>query len=218
MENPDVLKPKTIYLIRHGQTGHNHRGIVQGRYVNSKLSRKGYQQAEAFFERYKSIPFQKVYTSTLQRTMQTVLPFLDLGVPHEELPGLDEICWGKSEGKFANGKNNKQYWAIIDTWKSGDLNPRLEGGENPIDVQLRQREALDYIASQPEDLVLVCMHGRALKIMLAWMTGLHMKDMDNFDHDNLSLYILEYKEKTWSIKVHDERGHLTKVNNKMIHD
>jgi broad specificity phosphatase PhoE len=86
-----------------------------------------------------------------------------------------------------------------------------DGGENPIDVQRRQKEALQHIADQPEDLVLVCMHGRALKIMLAWITGLHIKDMDNFDHDNLSLYILEYINNSWRINTHDERGHLNNV-------
>ncbi len=202
------MKPKTIYLIRHGQTGHNHRGIVQGRYVNSSLSKKGYMQADAFFENYKNISFRKIYTSTLQRTKQTVQKFIDAGIPHEELSGLDEICWGESEGLFAEGDNNKKYWQIIETWKSGNLEPRLKGGENPLDVQKRQKEALDYIASQPEDLILVCMHGRALKIMLAWITGLHLKEMDNFDHDNLSLYILEIKDNTWRIREHDVRHHL----------
>ena len=149
----------------------------------------------------------------LQRTKQTVQQFLDLGLPHVELPGLDEICWGDSEGLFANGKNNEKYYDIINTWKSGNLKPRLEGGENPLDVQKRQEEALNYIASQSEDLVLVCMHGRALKIMLAWVTGLHMKEMDLFDHDNLSLYILVYENKKWIIEAHDERGHL---NNSII--
>lgn len=158
------------------------------------------------------MPFQKVYTSTLTRSIQTVEPFVAMGIPHESLPGLDEICWGNSEGLFADGDNNRQYWKIIDTWKSGDLNPRLDGGENPLDVQKRQKEALDYIADQTEDLVLVCMHGRALKIMLAWITGLHLKDMDNFDHDNLSLYILEYNGHSWIIKTHDERGHLKHVS------
>lgn len=207
------MEPKLIYLIRHGQTGHNHRGIVQGRYVNSSLSKKGYRQASAFFDHYKHLPFQKVYTSTLRRTQQTVQQFIDLGLPHETLPGLDEICWGEAEGQFADGENNKKYWAIINTWKSGELTPRLEGGENPLDVQKRQQGALNYISTQPENLVLVCMHGRAMKIMLAWMTGLHMKDMDSFDHDNLSLYILELKDNKWRIIAHDERGHLVNVSN-----
>ena len=179
--------------------------------MNSKLSKKGYKQAAAFFEAYKAVPFQKVYSSTLQRTKQTIQKFLDLGLPYEKLSGLDEICWGESEGLFADGKNNKKYYEIINTWKSGNLNPRLEGGENPLDVQKRQEEALKYIATQPEDLVLVCMHGRALKIMLAWITGLHMKDMDSFDHDNLSLYILDYEKNNWTIETHDERDHLDNV-------
>ncbi|NJN25336.1 MAG: histidine phosphatase family protein [Cyclobacteriaceae bacterium] len=199
-------------MIRHGQTGHNHRGIVQGRFVNSKLSKKGHKQAAAFFEAYQHVPFQKVYTSTLQRTVQTVRPFLDRGIQHEALPGLDEICWGAAEGLFAKSEDNKQYIDIINTWKSGELHPRLEGGENPLDVQERQKEALDYIASQPEDLVLLCMHGRALKIMLAWITGLHIKEMDQFDHDNLSLYILDYQDKKWTIETHDDRAHLKKAN------
>ena len=206
------LEPKKIYLIRHGQTGHNHRGIVQGRKVNSKLSKKGYRQSAAFFQAYKDVPFQKVYTSTLQRTKQTVQQFIDFGIPHEELSGLDEICWGDSEGLFADGENNKRYWKIIETWKSGDLQPRLNGGENPIDVQKRQKEALNYIAKQPESLVLVCMHGRALKIMLAWITGRHMKEMDSFDHDNLSLYILHYENNNWTIDTHDDRAHLKSIS------
>ena len=147
----------------------------------------------------------------LQRTKQTVQRFIEQGIPHQELAGLDEICWGESEGLFANSQNNKQYYDIIDTWKSGDLEPRLKGGENPLDVQKRQQEALKFIATQPEDLVLVCMHGRALKILLAWITGLHMKEMDLFDHDNLSLYILNYENGNWSIEAHDERGHLNNV-------
>jgi probable phosphoglycerate mutase len=201
---------KKIYLIRHGQTGHNHRGIVQGRYVNSRLSKKGMKQADAFYSAYRHIPFQKVFTSELKRTHQTVRKFIDDGIPHESLAGLDEICWGESEGLFANGENNKQYRAIIDSWKKGDLHRRLDGGENPIDLQKRQKEALDHIISQPEDLVLVCMHGRAMKILLAWVSGKHIKDMDDFDHDNLSLYILRFEEGRFHIDVHDERAHVIK--------
>jgi probable phosphoglycerate mutase len=199
---------KKIYLIRHGQTGHNHRGIVQGRYVNSRLSKKGQRQAMAFYEAYKDVPFQKVYTSALQRTVQTVQHFIEDGIPHEALPGLDEICWGESEGLFANGNNNKKYFAIIDAWKKGELHLKLKGGESPLDVKKRQEEAMNYIVGQPEDLVLVCMHGRAMRIMLAWLTDRHIKDMDDFDHDNLSLYILDYVDGKYTIELHDERTHV----------
>ncbi len=202
------LKPKKIYLIRHGQTGHNHRGIVQGRYVNSKLSKKGFRQAAAFYDAYKHTPFQKIYTSTLQRTTQTVQSFIDDGISHEMLPGLDEICWGKSEGLFANGTDNKKYNEIIELWKEGEIDMKLDGGESPIEVHRRQEESMLHIVDQPEDLVLLCMHGRAMRIMLSWITGLHLKEMDNFDHDNLSLYILNYKGNDYTIEAFDKRDHL----------
>lgn len=209
------LKPKKIYLIRHGQTGHNHRGIVQGRSVNSKLSRKGFRQAQAFYEAYKHIPFQKIYTSTLGRTIQTVQSFINVGISHEILPGLDEICWGKSEGLFANGANNKKYNEIIGFWKEGKTDLKLDGGESPVEVRLRQEQAIQYIIEQPEDVVLVCMHGRAMRIMLSWITGVRMKDMDIFSHDNLSLYVLNYEGGEFSIEVFDERSHIFGIVNRV---
>lgn len=209
----DMAEPIVVYLIRHGQTGHNHRGIIQGRYINSKLSKKGFFQAEAFHQAYKDVPFEKVYTSTLLRTKQTVRPFVEAGLLTEELPGLDEICWGESEGLFANGDNNKQYHETIRTWKSGQLSHRIPGGETPIDVQQRQEQALNYIAAQPERLVLVCMHGRALKILLAWISGMSLKEMDKFHHDNLSLYILQY-DNGWTILKNDDREHLQNLPGK----
>lgn len=202
---------KKIFLIRHGQTGHNRRGIVQGRYINSRLNRNGHQQAQAFFNAYRDVPFQKVYTSTLIRTIETVQLFLDTGLPHESLAGLDEISWGESEGHPAEGHNNNQYRSIIENWKSGRLDLKIRGGESPLEVQKRQEEAMAYILSREEDLVLICMHGRAMRIMLSWMTGRHIREMDTFDHDNLSLYVLEYQDGLFRILTHDERSHLTPI-------
>ncbi len=181
---------------------------MQGRYVNSKLSKKGFRQAKAFYEAYKHIPFQKVYTSTLQRTTQTVQSFIDDGIPNEMLSGLDEISWGKSEGLFANGTNNKKYNEIIEFWKDGKIDLKLDGGESPLEVHQRQKESMQHIIDQPEDLVLLCMHGRAMRIMLSWITGMHLKEMDNFDHDNLSLYVLSYEGGKYTIETFDERAHI----------
>ena len=74
---------KTFYFIRHGQTDLNLLGIVQGRGVNSPLNANGMRQAQAFYEAYKSIPFDKVYMSTLLRTHQTVQQFVDQGIVSE---------------------------------------------------------------------------------------------------------------------------------------
>ncbi len=90
---------KQIYIIRHGETELNRQGIVQGRGINADLNDLGRAQAEAFYQTYKDVGFDKIYTSALKRTWQTVQKFIDSELPWERLSGLDELAWGVWEGK-----------------------------------------------------------------------------------------------------------------------
>ena len=74
---------KEIYIIRHGQTEHNAKGIVQGKGINLSLNDTGRKQASAFYEAYKHIPFEVVYTSSLIRTHESAAPFIELGIQHK---------------------------------------------------------------------------------------------------------------------------------------
>ena len=200
---------KKIYLIRHGQTEYNSKGIVQGRGINTSLNETGRTQALAFFEQYKDVPFKMIYVSSLQRTFQTVEPFIEKGIPYERLPGLDEISWGISEGLEYSAEQNTRYYKVITDWKNGKTHLKIEGGESPIDVQKRQQEAFEHILSKPEeDVILICMHGRAMRILLSWLSGCHLHEMDTFEHDNLSLYKLSYLNSAFSIDLYNDRSHL----------
>src|SRR5580704_6907223 len=90
---------KTLYIVRHGQTDLNKRGIIQGRGMDTNLNDEGRRQAALFFNAYKTVPFDKIYISELKRTQQSVQPFIDLGIPYEKLSGLDELAWGVYEGQ-----------------------------------------------------------------------------------------------------------------------
>jgi broad specificity phosphatase PhoE len=92
---------KELYFIRHGETEYNALGMVQGRGIDADLNDIGRKQAEAFYQYYKNLPFDKLYTSTLKRTHQTVKRFIDSGLAWEQLSGLDELAWGELEGKPA---------------------------------------------------------------------------------------------------------------------
>ncbi|HLF36269.1 MAG TPA: histidine phosphatase family protein [Cyclobacteriaceae bacterium] len=202
------MNTKKIYIIRHGETEYNKSGIVQGSGVDSALNANGLKQANLFFNAYKHMPFELIYTSLLKRTVQSVQKFIDLGIPHRKLKELNEISWGKSEGVPFNSESNKKYNGIIESWKKGNVSLSLDGGESPEQVQVRQRKALSVILRGKEKLVLISMHGRAMKIMLAWLTGLEIKDMDLFDHDNLSLYVLDYNGKDFIIERSNDLSHL----------
>src|SRR5690606_8808 len=153
MSNADKKK---IYIIRHGETDYNKAGVVQGRGIDADLNATGIAQGNAFFEMYQSVPFAKVYTSTLKRTHQTVRKFIDLPLPWEQLSGLDVMAWGKQEGKTISTQVREELKNRIAAWNTGDYNASPEDGESPLAVYNRQAEAMKYIVSKDhEETVLI---------------------------------------------------------------
>ena len=184
-----ILKTKKIYLIRHGQTDFNLKGIVQGRGVDSSLNESGRVQAENFYQLYKSVPFDKIYISTLKRTKQTVQGFIADGIPFSSLAGLDEIHWGSKEGKPFDEQDHKEYKQVTDQWCLGNTSKRIAGGESPEQVLTRQQESLENImANAEEETVLICMHGRALRIFMCLLLNYPLRFMHLFPHYNTGLY------------------------------
>lgn len=191
---------KVFYFIRHGQTDLNLRGIVQGRGVNSPLNEVGLQQAQAFYEAHKEVSFDKVYASTLLRTHQTVAGFVADGIPFEQLEGLDEISWGIYEGKEQDETILTGFNALIERWRNNELDTTVEGGESPNQLVQRQKQAIDYMLSKDDEhTILVCLHGRALRILLCYLTQTPLAQMDDFPHTNTALYRVEYDGEKFSI-------------------
>ncbi|MDP9047283.1 MAG: histidine phosphatase family protein [Bacteroidota bacterium] len=200
---------KTLYIVRHGQTDLNKRGIIQGRGMDTDLNDEGRRQALQFFNAYKDVPFDKIYISNLKRTWQSVQPFIDLGIPYEKLAGLDELGWGVHEGQPGTPENKAAFLQIMREWLDGKLDIKFEGGESPNEVKTRQLEALRVIMSHPDEKnVLVCMHGRALRLLLCILTGKPLTDMDNFPHQNLVLYKIAYDGVGYEIIDFNNSAHL----------
>lgn len=204
---------KTIYLIRHGQTDYNKKGIVQGSGVDTNLNQIGELQARAFFQSYHHIPFEFIYTSSLKRTHQTVAPFAEKTIPTEILPELNEINWGELEGKIPDEYSKRKFYQQVSRWKEGQLNESVNGGETPLQMQERQKKGLQIIEKNSASPILICMHGRAMRGFLCLLTGQSLSNMDNFPHDNLSLYVLEktINDKFYSIVTHNSLDHLQHI-------
>ena len=200
---------KILYIVRHGQTEPNRLGIIQGRGVDSDLNDEGRKQARLFFEAYKSVPFDKIYISELKRTQQSIQPFIDLGIPFEKLAGLDELGWGIHEGQAPTNENKSAFMQIMRNWLDGKLDEKFEGGESPNEVKARQQEALKVIMSHPDEkTVLICMHGRALRLLLCQLTNRSLTEMDTFPHQNLVLYKVKYDGEKFEIIDFNNSEHL----------
>lgn len=211
-QNSSPEGTKTIYLIRHGQTDFNKRGIIQGSGVDTDLNDTGRTQAEQFYRHYHHIPFSRIYVSSLKRTHQTVEPFLK----HQQkaytiIPELNEINWGIMEGMVPTPESTTEFAAIVKTWRNGNLDVAVEGGETPNQLQRRQQSGLFRLESDwPGSPVLICMHGRAMRSFLCLLTGHPLNLMDDFEHGNVCVYMLEkHKDEAYyRILLRNSRTHL----------
>jgi broad specificity phosphatase PhoE len=198
------LSSKKIYLIRHGQTDFNLQNIVQGSGVDTSLNDFGRAQAGAFFKTYGTIKFDKVYTSVLKRSQESVQQFIESGIPTEALAGLNEISWGTKEGHKITPEEDEYYHYMLKQWQLGNTSLRIEKGESPDDVVARMKPAMDHIMAQPnEETILICMHGRAIRILLCHLLNYPLKSMDMFEHQNLCLYLLNYSGSMFSLERYD---------------
>ena len=189
-KNREILASKKIYIVRHGQTDYNLKGIVQGSGIDAPINDNGRSQAHAFFKAHSQLKLDKVYYTGLQRTKQSVEQFLDLGLPSEGISDLNEISWGKYEGVPMTHDEDMYYQHMLKRWSSGDLDYAIAGGESPNMVYRRLKKGLDHILGQGHENVLICMHGRAMRIMMCLVLNYPLRYMDLFEHQNLCCYEL----------------------------
>ncbi len=198
---------KELFIIRHGETDYNQLGIVQGKGVNSSINAIGRAQAQLFFDRYKSEGFQKIYISQLRRTAETIAPFNDLEIPTIMHEGLDEISWGVHEGQ-SDKESFKEFYRVLHEWQNGNVTLTIEKGETPIEVQDRQKVFIADLLAADDEKVLVCSHGRAIRILLCTLLNEPLHKMDTFPHKNVSLYKLLYDGSSFVIELFNDTSHL----------
>ena len=194
-----------IYILRHGETELNNNNILQGSDIDCEINKFGRIQSARFFKKYKDYPFQKIYISQLKRTYQSIEPFINLGLQFDVLEGLNEISWGEKQGVKDDIIEYKQ---LVNLWLNGDLNEKFVNGESPLDVLRRLKFVIKKIIKDDLKDVLICTHGRALRILLSWIINKDLTQMNIYKHSNLGLYILKYEKGNFKIIKKNDRSHL----------
>lgn len=199
---------KTLYIIRHGETDYNKKNIVQGKGVNPGLNEKGKQQGEAFFEAYSDVPFEVILTSTLRRTHETVEPFLEKGIPWEELSDIDELCWGIHEGKEATPEMKIAFHQTLDEWQRGNFEACAEGGESATELAERVHRFVQQVQERPESNLLVCTHGRSLRGLICALKGESLMNMERYMSYNTALWKAQWQDRKWVFELENDISHL----------
>ncbi|CAN5346811.1 histidine phosphatase family protein [soil metagenome] len=159
----------TLALIRHGQTDWNRDGLLQGS-SDIPLNSTGTAQAQAAVETLRSMPWDVVVSSTLQRARTTAKIIadalsIDLGPSYEE---LNERDYGPLEGTPAA--------EAIRRWPDRNY----PGAETLEAVAARGEQALSQIVAEIGNAhALVVCHGTIIRYTLARLAGRPVPGIDN---------------------------------------
>jgi broad specificity phosphatase PhoE len=147
-----------LYLVRHGRTDANARGLLLGR-ADPPLSEEGRAQASALAARIPS--GARVVCSPLHRARETAAAF---GLPVEVDDRWVELDYGVLDGMPLADVPD-------DVWRTWRADPayRPEGGETLVELGARVRSACDELTADAQggDVVVVS-HVSPIKAALAW--------------------------------------------------
>ncbi|KAI9361630.1 histidine phosphatase superfamily [Zopfochytrium polystomum] len=186
---PDSIV-KRVYLIRHGETGANARGVLQGRGIDLPLSERGCHQGVALGEAFANVEVDLIVVSSLTRTRETA-EYIHKYHPRAEVlefKSLDEISWGEWEGS----ESVPELPILWKKWKTGDYEAKAPQGESVFDVERRAvPEIYKVILNRPEKCIAFVLHGRLLRIVLSSILTYSLDNMDYFPHHNTSVNVLD---------------------------
>lgn len=200
-----------FYIIRHGETNWNVEGRIQGQ-TNSRLTEKGGRQAHLTANKLKNMSFEAVYSSDLERAMDTaeiLLQFHDY-LNMEKDVRLRERLFGDLEG-ISHESFKNDYPNIYEKFLSNDAEYRIPKGESKRDLADRAVDFFEEIAKKHtgEGHVLVVTHGGILNMFVRYILGMDFGIRRKFSLRNTAVNIVEYKDNDWRLITLGDISHLS---------
>ena len=181
-------------LIRHGENDFVKQGRLAGRLPGVHLNEKGLAQAAEVAENLKGAPIKAVYSSPLERTMETAVPIahaLDL----EVLPrtGLLEVDVGEWQNKTLKELQRRKIWRAVQISPSRALFPE---GESFAEAQLRICQEIESLALRhsEKELVVCVTHSDLIKLAVAYFIGLPLDMFQRLQIAPASISVLQVGE------------------------
>jgi probable phosphoglycerate mutase len=168
---------RVLWLVRHGESTWNARGLAQGHDDQARLTSRGLRQARAVAVHLRARPIRALYSSDLRRALQTAAPLASaLGLTVTRDARLRERCLGAAEGTAV---------ASISPAVSGISDGRVvnpdacpDGGESLRDFYRRvARFTGDLADAGRAGEVAIVAHGGTLRMLTACRQGVPVEEM-----------------------------------------
>jgi probable phosphomutase (TIGR03848 family) len=179
-----------LLLIRHGENDYSKTGKLAGRMPGVVLNERGRKQAEELGKALANAPLAAIYSSPLERAVQTAEPIAKArGLKVIQTPGLLEANVGEWQGKSVRRLALSKYWRVVQNAPSRARHP---GGESFAEVQVRIVSALEEICAKHKDrdLVACVFHSDPIKLAVAHFIGMPLDHFQRLACDTGSVTLL----------------------------
>lgn len=199
-----------VLLVRHGETDWNQQMRFQGQ-TDIQLNARGLAQAEAIASRLRHERLQAIYSSDLQRAMQTaqiIARYHDLSpIPDAD---LRELSYGVWEGMSREEILASEWAELFEKYRQDSLHYRPPGAEYPEQILERSRRVWQRVLQAHEGGT-VCLvgHGGSLRALLCVALAAPLESFRRIRLDNASLSAVEcFPDGMW-ISLLNDTCHLT---------
>ncbi len=178
-----------LFLIRHGENDYLKKGRLPGRIAGIHLNEHGKEQAAALAQSLGKLPIKAIYTSPLERAVETAGPLArTLKLEIQLCPDLMDTHVGKWEGVELKKLYKKPLWKIV---QAAPSRARFPEGESFQELQTRVVNVIETIqAAHKKDIVAVVFHADPIKIAIAYYLGLPLDAFQRLSIDAGSVSML----------------------------
>ena len=184
-----------LLLIRHGENDYVKTGKMAGRIPGVHLNEKGQKQAQALAEALTLVPIKAVYSSPLERAMETAQPIAEshkLTIFQE--PDLMDTDIGRWQGKSLKMLRLTKVWRIV---QSAPSRFRFPEGESFTEAQTRYISTLERMIQKhhkSQDIIAVVFHADPIKLAVAHLLGMPLDHFQRLSCDTGSMTALYVSE------------------------
>jgi len=195
-----------LLLIRHALTDSVGQRL-SGRMPSVPLNAEGQAQAQKLAERLAPVPLAAIYSSPLERALQTAAP---LAQRHQLEPIVSEdfleIDFGHWTNRTFQGLAGEPEFQRFNSFRS---HTRIPGGELMLEAQARTVAGLGRLCAQhPGATVAVVSHADLLKAAVAYYAGIPLDLFQRLEISPASVSGLEIFEETARILFLNDTGEL----------
>jgi probable phosphomutase (TIGR03848 family) len=160
----------TVLLIRHAEAEFP-ANTLAGRVGSVHLSAAGRQQAEHLASHLAALPVAAVYSSPLERAMETAQALAQkIGLNVKAAESFNELDYGEWTGRNYSDLRGDPAWTVFNRVRSL---ARIPSGESAIDVAARAIGEIERLRqAHPDQLIAVVTHADVIRTVIAWSLGM----------------------------------------------